>query len=59
MKKLAVQFALASAFCVVAFAAKHYPLNGASTVPAAKGTVDVGKDKNGYTELKVKVEHLA
>jgi hypothetical protein len=28
-------------------------------VPAATGTVDVGRDKNGNLEIDLKVEHLA
>src|SRR3954469_9316651 len=39
--------------------AKKYPLTAASTVPAARGEVDVGRDKNGNTRVKVDVEHLA
>ena len=38
---------------------KKFPLTVASTVPAAKGEVDTGKDKNRNTELKMEVEHLA
>jgi hypothetical protein len=40
-------------------AAKKYPLTAASIVPAAKGSVEIGKDRNGNTEVKLKVEHLA
>ncbi len=41
------------------FAAKKFPLTAASIVPAAKGSVEIGKDRNGNTELKLTVEHLA
>lgn len=41
------------------FAAKRFPLTASSIVPAAKGSVEVGKDRNGNTEVKIKVEHLA
>lgn len=40
-------------------AAKKFPLTAASIVPAAKGAVILGKDRNGNTELKLKVEYLA
>ena len=59
MKKYLLGLVLAAAFCALAVAAKHYPLNASSIVPAAKGNVDIGKDKNGNTEIKLKVEHLA
>lgn len=39
--------------------AKKYPLTAASTVPGARGDVEVGKDNNGNTKLKMKVQHLA
>lgn len=39
--------------------AKKYPLTASTTVPAARGEVDVGTDKNGNTEVKLEVEHLA
>ena len=38
-------------------AAKKYPLTADKSVPAARGQVDVGRDKNGNT--KVEIEHLA
>jgi hypothetical protein len=41
------------------YAAKKFPLTAASIVPAAKGSVEIGKDRNGNTEVKLKVEHLA
>jgi hypothetical protein len=39
--------------------AKKFPLTAAASVPAARGQVDVGHDKNGNTKVEVKVEHLA
>jgi hypothetical protein len=39
--------------------AKKFPLTAATIVPGAQGTVEIGKDKNGNTELKITVEHLA
>ena len=39
--------------------AKKYPLTAASAVPGARGNVDISKDNNGNTKLKMKVQHLA
>ena len=39
--------------------AKKFPLTAAASVPAARGQVDVGRDKNGNTRVELKVEHLA
>jgi hypothetical protein len=39
--------------------AKKFPLTAAGSVPAARGQVDVGRDKNGNTKVELKVEHLA
>jgi|SRR5215210_1831522 len=39
--------------------AKKFPLTAAPSIPAARGQVDVGHDKNGNTKVEVKVEHLA
>ena len=39
--------------------AKKFPLTAAASVPAARGEVDVGRDKNGNTKVELKVEHLA
>ena len=39
--------------------AKKFQLTAASSVPAARGVVETGRDKNGNTEVKMKVEHLA
>jgi len=43
----------------VTYAAKKFPLTAASLVPGARGTVEIGTDKNGNTKVKVKVQHLA
>ena len=40
-------------------AAKKYPLTADKSVPAARGQVDVGRDKNGNTKVEMEVEHLA
>lgn len=39
--------------------AKKFPLTADKSVPAARGQVDVGHDKNGNTKVEVEVEHLA
>ena len=39
--------------------AKKFPLTAAASIPAARGQVDVGHDKNGNTKVEVKVEHSA
>ncbi len=59
MRKFGLVIALAAMFCSAIYAAKKVPLNAASIVPAAKGSVQIGKDRNGNTEVKLKVEHLA
>jgi hypothetical protein len=38
--------------------ARKYPLTATPVVPGAKGYVDVGKDKNGNTEVTLRVEYL-
>ncbi len=38
---------------------KKFPLTATAAVPAARGSIDTGKDKNGNTKLKVEAEHLA
>jgi hypothetical protein len=38
--------------------ARKYPLTATPVVPGARGYVDVGKDKNGNTEVELKVEFL-
>jgi hypothetical protein len=59
MSKCTSIITLAVVFVTVVYAAKKFPLTAASIVPAAKGFVEVGKDRNGNTEVKLKVEHLA
>ncbi len=50
--------ALCAALCSIAYA-KKFPMTAASIVPGARGEVQVGKDKNGNTKLKMSVQHLA
>ena len=59
MRKLCtigLTFALA---CTVAYAAKKYPMTAASIVPGARAEVEINKDKNGNTRVKMTVQHLA
>ena len=59
MRKLCtigLTFALA---CAVAYAAKKYPMTAASSVPGARAEVEISKDSNGNTRLKMTVQHLA
>lgn len=59
MRKFGSVITLAVLSAALVYAAKKYPLTAASIVPAAKGSVEIGKDRNGNTEVKLKVEHLA
>jgi hypothetical protein len=59
MRKLCtigLTFALA---CAVAYSAKKYPMTAASIVPGARAEVEINKDKNGNTRLKMTIQHLA
>jgi len=58
MRKVYVVLALL-VFCGIAKASKQFPLTASSIVPAARGHVDVDKDKNGNLKVDVQVEHLA
>jgi hypothetical protein len=49
-------FALLS---VVAYAGKKYPMTASPSVPGARAEVEIGKDDNGNTKLKMDVQHLA
>lgn len=59
MRKFSAIVTLAVLSAALAFAAKKFPLTASSIVPAAKGSVDIGKDRNGNTEVRLRVEHLA
>jgi len=50
--------ALSLAGCAL-LAAHKVQLTAASIVPAARGEIEVGKDHNGNTEIKMAVQHLA
>jgi hypothetical protein len=59
MRKLSAVCLTLALLCTVAYAAKKYPMTAASSVPAARGDVEIDKDKNGNTRLKMTVQHLA
>jgi hypothetical protein len=59
MRKLYTICLTFALFCTVAYAAKKYPMTASSIVPAARGEVEISKDKNGNTRLKMTVQHLA
>jgi hypothetical protein len=52
-------FVFAGLLMSTAIIAKTFPLTSSPAVPAAAGTVDIHKDKNGNTEVTIKAEHLA
>jgi hypothetical protein len=59
MRKLSAICLTIALLCTVAYAAKKFPMTAASMVPAARGDVEIDKDKNGNTRLKMTVQHLA
>jgi hypothetical protein len=59
MRKFGSIVTLAALAVALAFAAKKFPLTAAPIVPAAKRSVEIGKDRNGNTDVKLRVEHLA
>jgi hypothetical protein len=59
MRQLYIICLALALFCTIANAAKKFPLTATSAVPAARGQVEVDKDKNGNIRLNMKVEHLA
>ena len=59
MRKLSTVCLMVALLCTVAYADKTFPMTAASIVPGARGEVEIGRDKNGNTSLKVKVQHLA
>ena len=59
MKKFSIVLVLALAVCTLAETSKKFPMTASSIVPAARGQVDVGKDKNGNVQVNLKVEFLA
>jgi hypothetical protein len=59
MRKFFTVFLTFALLSTVAYAAKKYPMTAASIVPGARGEVAVSQDKNGNTELRMTVQHLA
>ena len=59
MRKLYTICLTFALLCTVAYAAKKYPMTAASIVPGARAEIAIGKDKNGNTRLKMRVQHLA
>jgi hypothetical protein len=59
MRRIGSVIILAVASATLIYAGKRFPLTASSIVPAAKGSVEIGRDRNGNTELRLKVEHLA
>ena len=57
-RRIAVVFLL-GAFALTNAYAKKYPFTASTAVPAARGKVDIGKDSNGNTTVKITAEHLA
>ena len=59
MRKLYVICLALALFCTIAEAGKKFPMTASSIVPAARGQVEIDKDKNGNTRVNMKVEHLS
>jgi hypothetical protein len=57
-RRIAIVFLL-GAFALTNAHAKKDPLTASTAVPAARGKVDIGKDSNGNTTVKITAEHLA
>jgi hypothetical protein len=58
MKTICIFIVTAMLFVSVV-SAKKYALTADKSVPAARGKVDIGGDKNGNTKVELEVEHLA
>ena len=59
MKKCIASMVIGMLALTGAASAKKYPLTADKSVPAARGQVDIGQDKNGNTKVEIAVEHLA
>ncbi len=59
MKAQIVAILLSATLASTVAQGKKFPLAATAAVPAARGSVNTGKDKNGNTKLKVETEHLA
>ena len=59
MKRCIASLAIGLLALTSVASAKKYPLTADKSVPAARGQVDVGRDKNGNTRVEIEAEHLA
>jgi hypothetical protein len=59
MRKLFAGCLLLALLCTATYAAKKFPMTAASIVPAARGQVDIDKDKNGNIRVNMKIQYLA
>ena len=56
--RLKVVFAFASLVLCPAYG-KQFPMTASAAVPAARGKIDIGRNSNGNTTVKMQTEHLA
>lgn len=59
MRKLYTVCLSLAFFCTIANAAKRFPMTATSIVPAARGQVEIDKDKNGNVRVNMTVADLA
>lgn len=57
--KLRWLFLMLAVLCGAAYAARKFPLITSASVSAARGNVEVNRDNNGNTRIKLKVAYLA
>jgi len=57
-KRVAIIFLLAGVALTPA-SGKKYPLTASTAVPAARGKVEIRKNANGNTTVRIEAEHLA
>ena len=57
--RIALVFLAAVVASSNAYGGKKFPLTASTAVPAARGKIDIGKDSNGNTKVKMEAEHLA
>jgi hypothetical protein len=59
MRKLYIAGLVCALLSTVTYADKKFPMTAASIVPGARADVEIGRDRNGNTSLKIKAQHLA
>jgi hypothetical protein len=59
IKMQALTFLIGAALVASTAFAKKFPLTADPSVPAARGEVNIGKDKNGNTKVDLQVKFLA